>query len=77
MSAGTEFQHAVWQLLMSIPMCQTCRHGQLASAIGCNPFRIFTSGHLVLGGQAKITGYAGGIWCEQALLQLESALSQR
>ena len=34
LSAGTEFQKAVWHALMSIPMGQTCSYGQLAAAIG-------------------------------------------
>jgi len=27
----------------------------------------------VLGGQGQLTGYAGGVWRKQALLQLENA----
>jgi methylated-DNA-[protein]-cysteine S-methyltransferase len=88
LSAGTEFQQAVWQALMSIPMGQTCSYGQLASAIGRpsavravgtaigrNPFSILIPCHRVLGGQGQMTGYAGGIWRKQALLQLENAMS--
>ena len=88
LSAGTEFQQAVWQALMSIPLGQTCSYGQLASAIGRpsavravgtaigrNPISILIPCHRVLGGQGQMTGYAGGIWRKQALLQLENALS--
>jgi methylated-DNA-[protein]-cysteine S-methyltransferase len=88
LSAGTEFQQAVWQALMSIPMGQTCSYGQLASAIGRpsavravgtaigrNRFSILIPCHRVLGGQGEMTGYAGGIWRKQALLQLENAMS--
>lgn len=86
LSAGTEFQKAVWHALMSIPMGQTCSYGQLAAAIGRpmavravgtavgrNPISILIPCHRVMGSQGQITGYAGGIWRKQALLKLENA----
>jgi len=86
LSAGTEFQKAVWHALMSIPMGQTCSYGQLAAAIGRpmavravgtavgrNPISILVPCHRVMGSQGQITGYAGGIWRKQALLKLENA----
>jgi len=86
LSAGTEFQKAVWHALMSIPMGQTCSYGQLAAAIGRpmavravgtavgrNPVSILIPCHRVMGSQGQITGYAGGIWRKQALLKLENA----
>jgi methylated-DNA-[protein]-cysteine S-methyltransferase len=86
LSAGTEFQKAVWHALMSIPMGQTCSYGQLAAAIGRpmavravgtavgrNPVSILIPCHRVMGSQGQITGYAGGIWRKQALLKLEYA----
>ena len=85
-SAGTEFQKAVWHALMSIPMGQTCSYGQLAAAIGRpmavraagtavgrNPISILIPCHRVMGSQGQITGYAGGIWRKKALLKLENA----
>ena len=86
LSAGTDFQKAVWHALMSIPMGQTCSYGQLAAAIGRpmavravgtavgrNPISILIPCHRVMGSQGQITGYAGGIWRKQALLKLENA----
>ncbi len=86
LSAGTAFQQAVWNALMSIPLGQTCSYGELAAAIGRpmavravgtavgrNPISILIPCHRVMGSQGQITGYAGGIWRKQALLQLENA----
>jgi methylated-DNA-[protein]-cysteine S-methyltransferase len=85
LSAGTDFQKAVWHALMSIPMGQTCSYGQLAAAIGRpmavravgtavgrNPISILIPCHRVVGSQGQMTGYAGGIWRKQALLKLEN-----
>ncbi|MEI7975273.1 MAG: methylated-DNA--[protein]-cysteine S-methyltransferase [Betaproteobacteria bacterium] len=86
LSAGTDFQKAVWNALMSIPLGQTCSYGQLAAAIGRpmavravgtavgrNPISILIPCHRVMGSQGQITGYAGGVWRKQALLKLENA----
>ena len=87
-SGGTAFQQAVWQALLSIPHGATCSYGELAAAIGKpsavravgtaigrNPISILIPCHRVLGGQGQLTGYAGGLWRKQALLQLENALT--
>lgn len=86
LSAGTAFQQAVWNALLSIPLGQTCSYGELAaaigrpkavravgSAVGRNPISILVPCHRVVGGQGQITGYAGGVWRKQALLKLENA----
>lgn len=83
---GTAFQQAVWQALMSIPYGQTCTYGELAAAIGKpnavravgtavgrNPISVLIPCHRVLGSQGQMTGYAGGVWRKQALLQLETS----
>lgn len=86
LQGGTAFQQAVWQALLSIPHGATCSYGEVAAAIGKpsavravgtaigrNPISILIPCHRVLGGQGQLTGYAGGIWRKQALLQLENA----
>ena len=86
LSHGTVFQQAVWQALMDIPAGQTCCYGDLAhaigrpnavravgAAIGRNPISILIPCHRVIGRQGQLTGYAGGIWRKQALLQLENS----
>ncbi len=82
--AGTAFQQAVWQALLRIPHGRTGSYLALASdlgkpsatravgaAVGRNPVSIIVPCHRVLGSTGQLTGYAGGLWRKQALLQLE------
>lgn len=84
LSAGTPFQQSVWQALLHIPSGQSQSYGGLArqldkpnavravgSAVGRNPLSIIVPCHRVLGTGGQLTGYAGGLWRKQALLQLE------
>ena len=82
--AGTAFQQAVWQQLLQLPHGRLGRYGALAqglgqptaaravgAAVGRNPVSIIVPCHRVLGSTGQLTGYAGGLWRKQALLQLE------
>ena len=84
LSAGTPFQQAVWQALLTIPLGASQSYGDLArrlanpkavravgAAVGRNPVSIIVPCHRVLGAGGQLTGYAGGLWRKQALLQLE------
>ncbi|ASK66532.1 cysteine methyltransferase [Brachybacterium avium] len=84
---GTEFQHAVWDHLLTIPRGTTTTYGQIAraldrpraaqavgAAVGSNPLSIVVPCHRVVGSTGALTGYAGGIDTKQALLLLEGAL---
>jgi len=84
LSAGTPFQQSVWQALRRIPTGQSQTYGELArqlgkpqavravgAAVGRNPVSIIVPCHRVLGAGGQLTGYAGGLWRKQALLQLE------
>lgn len=84
LSAGTAFQQSVWQALLAIPRGQCLSYGELArqlgkpqavravgSAVGRNPVSIIVPCHRILGAGGQLTGYAGGLWRKQALLQLE------
>lgn len=84
LSAGTPFQQSVWQALLSIPSGHSQSYGELArllarpqavravgAAVGRNPVSIIVPCHRVLGAGGQLTGYAGGLWRKQALLQLE------
>ncbi len=84
LSAGTPFQQLVWQALLHIPTGQSQTYGELArqldrpqavravgAAVGRNPVSIIVPCHRVLGVGGQLTGYAGGLWRKQALLQLE------
>ena len=88
--AGTDFQQAVWKLLLEIPYGKTSTYGAIASrlanagkkasaqavggAVGHNPISLLIPCHRVLGSDGSLTGYAGGIEKKRALLELEGSL---
>ena len=82
--AGSNFQKRVWQQLPSIPYGQTASYGELAAAIraprsvravananGANAISIILPCHRVIGSDGRLTGYGGGLWAKQYLLDLE------
>ena len=82
--AGTPFQMAVWDHLLTIPYGEVRSYGQIAAAIGkpkacravgmaCNrnPLWIVVPCHRVVGSNRKLTGYAGGLDMKRSLLELE------
>lgn len=84
---GTPFQLRVWQALLGIAYGQTCsyaaqaaRIGQptatraVAAANGANKVSIIVPCHRVIGSNASLTGYGGGLERKKALLTLEGAL---
>lgn len=83
---GTSFQQTVWQALQQIPFGETRSYGQIAAAIGKpkasraigqannrNPIAIIIPCHRVIGSNHKLTGYAGGLWRKEHLLQIEKS----
>jgi len=48
----------------------------VASANGKNPFWIVIPCHRVIGSDGALTGYAGGVWRKNWLLQHELAIAQ-
>jgi len=88
--AGTDFQQAVWKLLLEIPYGKTSTYGAIAShlaaagkkasaqavggAVGHNPISLLIPCHRVLGSDGSLTGYAGGLEKKRALLELEGSL---
>ena len=87
--AGTDFQKRVWAELLHIPfgkrtsyMKQTLRLGNekairaVASANGKNPIWIIIPCHRVVGSDGSLTGYAGGLWRKEWLLEHESPSGQ-
>jgi len=82
---GTEFQHAVWNFVRSIPAGQTLSYGEVAGAIGKpnsaravggalnkNPILLAIPCHRVVGSSGELTGFACGIDKKQILLELEA-----
>ena len=83
-SAGTVFQQAVWQALLSIEPGCTCSYAELAqhigrpqaaravgAAVGRNRLSVIVPCHRVVGQDGQLTGYAGGLSRKRALLTLE------
>lgn len=81
---GTGFQEKVWELLRQIPYGQTRSYRELASQIGAtracravgtangmNRIAIVIPCHRVVGADGTLTGYGGGLWRKQLLLDLE------
>jgi AraC family transcriptional regulator of adaptative response/methylated-DNA-[protein]-cysteine methyltransferase len=81
---GTDFQQSVWKELMKIPFGTTRSYMDVtlslgdpkairavAAANGANKIAIVIPCHRVLGNTGKLTGYAGGLWRKQWLLDHE------
>ncbi|HVE61066.1 MAG TPA: methylated-DNA--[protein]-cysteine S-methyltransferase [Chitinophagaceae bacterium] len=82
---GTPFQIKVWQHLSTIPYGKTISYMDLAkklgdikviraagSANGKNNLAIVCPCHRVIGSNAKLVGYGGGLWRKNWLLQHEA-----
>ena len=81
---GSPFQLAVWRALQIIPPRTTCSYRELAIAVGLpssvravgrangdNRLSIIVPCHRVIGSDGALTGYGGGLWRKQKLLDLE------
>lgn len=84
---GTAFQQRVWQALLTVPFGATVSYLSLsrqlgdekairavAAANGRNPLAIVIPCHRIIGSDGSLTGYAGGLWRKQWLLEHEGAL---
>jgi AraC family transcriptional regulator of adaptative response/methylated-DNA-[protein]-cysteine methyltransferase len=83
---GTEFQQAVWKMLITIPFGATRSYKvqamklqkpeairAVANANGMNRISILIPCHRVIGEDGKLTGYGGGLHRKQWLLDFEKA----
>ncbi len=81
---GTEFQKTVWNALTEIPCAETVSYKDIAVSIGNekavravgtangkNKLSIVIPCHRIIGSNGKLTGYAGGLWRKEWLLQHE------
>ena len=81
---GTEFQQRVWEALRQIPFGEIRSYGEIATAIGepkavravgtangMNRIAIIIPCHRVIGADGALTGYGGGLWRKDWLLQHE------
>jgi methylated-DNA-[protein]-cysteine S-methyltransferase len=84
-TGGTEFQRSVWRALRQIRPGETMSYGVLANRIGrprairavglangSNPVGIIVPCHRVIGANASLTGYAGGVERKRWLLRHEA-----
>ncbi len=85
---GTDFQRSVWQGLVAIPAGETRSYAQLAAAVGRpravravaaananNRLAVIVPCHRVIGSDGSLTGYAGGLWRKQKLIEIERKLA--
>ncbi|MCE8553370.1 bifunctional transcriptional activator/DNA repair protein Ada [Ruegeria pomeroyi] len=86
---GTPFTRRVWQALQSLPAGSTISYAELARRLGrpeavravarangANQIAIVIPCHRVLGADGALTGYGGGLWRKQRLIELERAYAQ-
>lgn len=82
--AGTQFQKAVWQALLTIPFGETRTYADIARQIGHsrayramgaangrNPVSIIVPCHRAIGSDGQLHGFAGGLDAKRYLLALE------
>ena len=87
---GTEFQSRVWEALRAIPSGETRSYLDIARQIGRptatravarangdNRLAILIPCHRVIGSDGTLTGYGGGIWRKEWLLDHERAMAGR
>ena len=87
---GTPFMQAVWRALRDIPAGETRSYSDVARTLGrpeavravarangANPIAIVIPCHRVLGADGSLTGYGGGLWRKQALIELERDYSEK
>ncbi|AMY68576.1 DNA-O6-methylguanine--protein-cysteine S-methyltransferase / transcriptional regulator Ada [Frigidibacter mobilis] len=85
---GSAFTRAVWQILRQIPPGTTRSYGDIARqmgrpeaaravarANGANQIALVIPCHRVIGADGALTGYGGGLWRKQRLIELEAALA--
>ena len=83
-TGGTAFQREVWTALRTIPAGKTVGYGALAAqlgrpkavravglATGANPVGVVVPCHRVIGANASLTGYGGGLPRKRWLLEHE------
>lgn len=83
---GSEFQNMVWNALQQIPFGTTRPYKDqaisikkpnatraVANANGMNRISILIPCHRVIGADGSLTGYGGGIWRKQWLLDMEKS----
>lgn len=81
---GSAFSQSVWAALCEIPAGQTRSYAELAATIGrpsatravarangANQIALMVPCHRVIGADGSLTGYGGGLWRKQRLIEIE------
>ncbi len=87
---GTPFSRRVWDELRRIPAGATRSYSDIARSIGrpsairavarangANQLAIIVPCHRVIGADGSLTGYGGGLWRKQKLIELERRYADR
>lgn len=82
--AGSDFAKEVWEELMRIPPGVTRSYSEIANRIGrpsavravarangANQITLVVPCHRVIGADGSLTGYGGGLWRKQKLIEIE------
>jgi len=85
---GPPFQRQAWHALREIPYGETVSYGEQARRIGQpdaaravgaangqNPIAVIVPCHRVIGADGSLTGYGGGLWRKQWLLEHERKMA--
>ncbi|MCB1624856.1 MAG: bifunctional transcriptional activator/DNA repair protein Ada [Pseudomonadales bacterium] len=85
---GTPFSKQVWQELRRIPVGETRSYAEIARRIGnssatravarangANQIALMVPCHRVIGADGSLTGYGGGLWRKQRLIEIERQFS--
>ncbi|MEO0574439.1 MAG: trifunctional transcriptional activator/DNA repair protein Ada/methylated-DNA--[protein]-cysteine S-methyltransferase [Pseudomonadota bacterium] len=85
---GSEFTRVVWSKLRQIPVGETRSYSDIAAEVGrpaavravarangANQLAIIVPCHRVIGADGSLTGYGGGLWRKQKLIELERKLA--
>lgn len=85
---GTDFQKSVWNALTKIFYGNTCSYKDIALSIGNekavravgtangrNKLSIIIPCHRIIGANGTLTGYAGGLWRKEWLLNHEQSMA--
>ena len=82
---GSQFTQDVWRVLQTVPAGETRSYSAIARAIdkplavravaranGANQIAIIIPCHRVIGADGSLTGYGGGLWRKQKLIEIEA-----
>ncbi|OED46814.1 6-O-methylguanine DNA methyltransferase [Rhodobacteraceae bacterium (ex Bugula neritina AB1)] len=87
---GTAFEREVWHHLLTIPPGETRSYSQIARELGrpsatravarangSNQLALVVPCHRVIAADGALTGYGGGLWRKQRLIEIETGYKQR